>query len=436
MTHTWSITGAAQDFGRPEAVVDNAGHANSGLTGQAADEDRPNGADVDSSRLFDGVAHRRQPTVPIPRRSGSPLRDYVLHSLPTALDDLSNGNLTHHQLADFQEQMLRDITPRCLSEDDEGTARLLQLDLLFLLNGYAPAGPQAAPLALTGLVSAQCGRFPALDPHLSYELLIDVNCEEYRRSGDVRVFSAGRDAALERDFYLGHHLSEPWARSAAYGLRSLLLPAAAARPAAVLDDVAESLVEFTRYMARYRRLSQQAFNRFRPYHMGHPGGPRGASGAFMPSVHLLELALLPPSEEYGIFLDQSMSYFPSWSRPVIARWRGDSVRGANVHQRLRDGRLVLDRADRDRLVRVIDRFVDFRMAHLGVTRHALPEAFRDRTGLTRRGIREQGGEHGVLDGRDPGTSGFSVRHVLTNAVYRLLALRADLAHPGSAPANQ
>ncbi|OEV34699.1 hypothetical protein HS99_0009425 [Kitasatospora aureofaciens] len=332
--------------------------------------------------------------------------------------------------------MLRNVTQQLLIEDDERTARLLQLDLLFLLSGYAPAGPQAAPRGLAELISAQCGRFPALDPHLSYEFLIDVNCEEYRRSGDIRVFSAGRDAALERDFYLGHHLSEPWAKSAAYGLRSLVLPAAAARPAAVLDDVVEHLAEFTRYMARYRKLSQEAFNRFRPYHMGHPGGPRGASGAFMPSVHLLELALLPPSEGYGIFLDQSMSYFPSWSRPVIARWRGDSIRGANVSQRLRDGRLVLDRAGRERLVRVIDKFVDFRMAHLGVTRHALPEAFRERTGLTRRDIREQGGEHDILDGRDPGTSGFSVRHVLTNAVYRLLALRADLTRPGSAPADQ
>ncbi|MFF2122530.1 hypothetical protein ACFVXH_34945 [Kitasatospora sp. NPDC058184] len=391
---------------------------------------------MNSSQLFDGAAHPRQHTSPAPDRSGSPLRDYVLGSLPAALGDLSAGRLTYHQLADSQEQMLRNVTPQCLSEDDERTARLLQLDLLFLLSGYAPAGPQAAPRALAELISAQCGRFPALDPHLSYELLIDVNCEEHRRSGDIRVFSAGRDAPHERDFYLGHHLSEPWAKSAAYGLRSLVLPTAAARPAAVLDDVVEHLAEFTRYMARYRKLSQQAFNRFRPYHMGHPGGPRGASGAFMPSVHLLELALLPPSKEYGVFLDQSMSYFPSWSRPAIARWRGDSIRGANVSQRLREGRLVLDHAGRARLVRVIDKFVDFRMAHLGVTRHALPEAFRERTGLTRRGIHEQGGEHDILDGRDPGTSGFSVRHVLTNAVYRLLALRADLIHPGSAPANQ
>ncbi|WP_052707316.1 hypothetical protein [Streptomyces rubellomurinus] len=395
---------------------------------------------MNSSQLFDDLAHPRPHTSPAPDRSGSPLRDYVLHGLPTALGEISAGSLTYRQLADSQEQLLRDVAAQRLAADDERTARLLQLDLLFLLSGYAPAGPQAAPRALTELISDRCGRFPALDPHLSYELLIDVNCEEYLRSGDVRVFSAGRDAALERDFYLGHHLSEPWAKSAAYGLRSLVLPeaatrSAATRPAAVLDDVAECLAEFTRYMARYRRLSQQAFHRFRPYHMGHPGGPRGASGAFMPSVQLLELALLPPSEGYGIFLDQSMSYFPAWSRPVIARWRGDSVRGANVFQRLRDGRLVLDGAGRDRLVRVIDRFVDFRMAHLGVTRHALPEAFRERTGLTRRDIRAQDGERDILDGRDPGTSGFSVRHVLTNAVYRLLALRADLVHPGSAPAN-
>ncbi|MGK4580322.1 hypothetical protein [Kitasatospora sp. HPMI-4] len=391
---------------------------------------------MDSSQLFDGVAHPRQDTPPTPSRSGSPLRDYVLRGLPADLRDLSAGRLMHHHLAQKQQRILQEAAPLCLSEDDERIARLTQLDLLFLLGGYTPAGPQAAPRALTDLISAQCGKFHTLDPYLSYELLIDVNCEEYRRSGDIRVFSAGQDAALERDFYLGHHLSEPWAKSAAYGLRSLILATATARPAEVLEGVAQCLVEFTRYMATYRKLSQQAFNRFRLYHMGHPGGPRGASGAFMPSVHLLELALLPPSKGYGIFLDQSMAYFPSWSRPVIAQWRSDSSRGANVSQRLRDGLLVLDRAERAQLVRVIDKFVDFRMAHLGVTRHALPEEFQDRAGLTRRGIREQGGEHDILNDRNSGTSGFSVRYVLTNAVYRLLTLRGDLAQPDSLPANQ
>jgi hypothetical protein len=391
---------------------------------------------VDSSQLFNGVAHSRQDTPPTPARPGSPLRDYVLRSLPADLRDLSLGRLTYPQLAEKQRQMLQKAAPLCLSEDDERIARLTQLDLLFMLGGYAPTGPQAAPRALTDLISAQCGKFQTLDPHLSYELLIDTNCEEYRRNGDIRVFSAGQDAALERDFYLGHHLSEPWAKSAAYELRSLILPTATARPAEVLDGVAQCLAEFTRYMATYRKLSQQAFNRFRPYHMGHPGGPRGASGAFMPSVHLLELVLLPPSKGYGIFLDQSMAYFPSWSRPVLAQWRSDSSRGANVSQRLRDGLLVLDRAERAQLVRIVDKFVGFRMAHLGVTRHALPEEFQDRNGLTRHGIREQDGEHDILNDRSSGTSGFSVRNVLTNAVYRLLALRDDLTHPRPLPVNQ
>ncbi|GAA2239386.1 MULTISPECIES: hypothetical protein [Kitasatospora] len=391
---------------------------------------------MDSSQLFDGVEHSRQDVSPDPDRSGSPLRDYVLRSLPVDLRDLAADRLTYHQLAEKQQRMLQEAAPLWLPEDDERIARLTQLDLLFLLGGYAPAEPQTAPRALTDLISARCGKFPTLDPYLSYELLIDANCEEYRRSGDIRVFSAGQDAVLERDFYLGHHLSEPWAKSAAYALRSLILPTATARPAEVLDGAAQCLVEFTRYMATYRKLPQQAFNRFRPYHMGHPGGPRGASGAFMPSVHLLELALLPPSKGYGIFLDQSMAYFPSWSRPVIAQWRSDSSRGANVSQRLRDGLLVLDRTERDQLVRVIDKFVDFRMAHLGVTRHALPEEFQDRTGLTRRGIREQDGEHDILNDQNSGTSGFSVRHVLTNALYRLLTLRGDLAHPHSLPVNQ
>lgn len=42
-----------------------------------------------------------------------------------------------------------DVAPLCLAEEDERSARLTRLDLFFLLGGYAPAGPQAAPRELT-----------------------------------------------------------------------------------------------------------------------------------------------------------------------------------------------------------------------------------------------------------------------------------------------
>ncbi|MFF0388147.1 hypothetical protein ACFYS8_05555 [Kitasatospora sp. NPDC004615] len=385
---------------------------------------------MDSNDLFNGsVESAPRALVPSP----SPFRDYVLHDLPGDLAEVGRGGLTYRQLAFKQRELVSGVG---VVGDDPRAARVTQLDLLFMLGGFAPAGPLAAPRELTELISAQSARFRSLDPHLSYELLIDVNCEEYRRCGDIRVFSPGQLGTLERDFYLGHHLSEPWIRSAAYGLRTLITAPDAVKPVAVLDDAARCVAEFTSHMASYRRLSGEAFGRFRHFHMGHPGGPRGASGAFMPSVQLLELALLPPTTEYGSYLDLAMSYFPTWSRPVVAQWRSASSLGMNVWQSVRDGRLVLDGAGAERLVQLIDRFVDFRMVHLGITRRMLPEAFPDRTGLTRREIGAQAGERGILNAEHPGTSGFSVRDVLTNAVHRLLELRREVLSSASAPANQ
>ncbi|MFD8594424.1 hypothetical protein ACFV1L_05440 [Kitasatospora sp. NPDC059646] len=395
---------------------------------------------MDSSDLFNGSADPRRDLPPTgPRalvRSPSPFRDYVLHGLPKDLAAVADGGLSYPRLAAKQRELLAEHGRLCLAGDDPRAARVTQLDLLFMHNGFAPAGPRAAPRELTELISAQCGRFGSLDPHLSYELLIDVNSEEYGRCGDIRVFTRGRLGVLERDFYVGHHLSEPWARSAAYALRTLVGAPDAVKPAEVLDAAARSVAEFTSHMASYRRLSGEAFGSFRPFHQGHPGGPRGASGAFMPSVQLLELALLPPTAEYGSYLDQAMSYFPSWARPVIARWRAGSTAGANVWQSVRDGRLVLDDAGTAGLVRLIDRFVDFRMVHLGITRRMLPEAFADRAGLTRREIGEQAGERDILNGEHPGTSGFGVRDVLTNAVHRLLELRREVLTRHAVPTDQ
>ncbi|MFD0391919.1 hypothetical protein ACFQ3Z_00925 [Streptomyces nogalater] len=100
-----------------------------------------------------------------------------------------------------------------------------------------------------------------------------------------------------------------------------------------------------------------------------------------------------------------------------------------------DGRLKLDRRAAVALLGVIDTFVNFRMVHLGVTRKAIPEAFEPSTRPTRQSILAQGGERDFLggvrpgDGRgdEPGTSGFSVHNVLTNAVHRLLTARHRLA---------
>lgn len=379
--------------------------------------------------------HRSGPPSHLPKRSrdgelsSSPLEPYVIDHLPADLAAVAQGRSTYEHLAARQCDVLRNAadTDGGPLTDDPALATSTQLDLLFMLNGYAPAGPTAFPRPLLDAISAQCTRFPALDSHLSYELLIDVNCAQWESHGLMRVFTEGELGLLERDFYLGHHLAEPAVRTAFDRLSSLMLEPDAVDTADCLEEALRRLEDFRQYMAQYGKLTKEAFQAFRPYHMGYPGGPRGASGAFMPSVQLLELVLLAPTAQYGLYLDQSATYFPAWSRPLIAEWRHLSSRGDNIVRAILDGRLKLDRRAGAALLGVIDKFVDFRMVHLGVTRKAIPEAFSPTARPTRRNILAQAGERDIFSGPELGTSGFSVHHVLTNAVYRLLTARQHIA---------
>lgn len=361
-------------------------------------------------------------------RLPSPFRDYVIEDLPLDLARRSSGQMDYGQLREKHIRLVNDAAVACESISDLPSARVVQLDLLFMLGAFAPIGPESFPAPLVRLISAQSSRFPELDPHLSYELLIDVNCEQYESCGDIRVFSAGELATYERDFYLGHYLSEPLARTAAENLRAVVEQPGAANSAALLQEAAHCLDEFRLFMAAYSKLPVDAFNEFRRYHAGYPGGPRGASGAFMPSVQLVELALLPPTKLYDVFLDDALEYFPFWSRPVISEWRDSSTCGRNVSQLFNEGLIGLDDTDMaEALLKVIDKLADFRMVHLGITRKAIPEAFTKSAAPTRRNIMEQGGELPLSDGDVMGTSGFSARNLLTNSVYRLLELRQDVA---------
>lgn len=353
------------------------------------------------------------------------IREYVLSELPADLTAVARQEMTYADLAGKQCRILEEAAD-ALPIGDIGEARVVQLDLLFMLNGYLPAGPEASPQPLLDAISAQCARHPSLDPHMSYELLIDVNSEQWQLHGHMRVFSEGELGLLERDFYLGHHLAEPAVRTAFDLLSSMVSDPSPDSLAPGLEEAGRKLDTFRLDMARYGKLTKEAFNSFRKYHMGHQDGPRGASGAFMPGVQLLELVLVPPTEEYEVYLDQSMPYFPVWSRPLIADWRGRSAMGENITDAVLDGRLKLDQDAVTALLGVLDRFTDFRMVHLGVTRKLIPEAFEGAGGMTRRTIAAQSGERNILTGGNPGTSGFSVRNVLTNAVYRLLAARKQI----------
>jgi hypothetical protein len=359
----------------------------------------------------------------------SPTRDYVLDELPADLAAVAQERMTLADLADKQSGVLEQALPGISLLDDLAAARVAQLDLLFMLAGFSAfgvPGSETVPRLLTDTISGQCARFPELDPHMSYELLVDVNSEEWERHGRMRVFSEGETGRLERDFYLGHYLAEPKVRAAYRRICALLMEPDLAEPAVLLGGAHRQLDEFRLLMAQYGKLSKDSFNSFRRYHMGHPGGPRGASGAFMPSVQLLELVLLPPTEEYGVYLDQSMPYFPVWARPLIAEWRKRSGDGLNVTQAVLDGSLKLDQEAAGTLLRVIDKFTDFRMIHLGVTKKVIPDAFTGGDGLTRKEIAVQGEERNIMGGENPGTSGFDVRNVLTNSVYRLLTVRQEI----------
>ncbi|MEU4093194.1 hypothetical protein [Streptomyces sp. NPDC026673] len=357
----------------------------------------------------------------------SPLASYVLDELPADLTAAWSRRTTYRDLADRQSRLLHELGPLDPLVGDLAQARVVQLDLLFMLGGYQPAGPGSAPRSLVDAVAAQCARFPELDPHMSYELLIDVNADEWHRNGDIRVFTQGATSRLERDFYLGHHLSEPSAQSAFNLLSTMLQEPDAGEPLDVLEDVVRHLEDFRLYMAQYGRLPKDAFETFRRYHMGHPGGPRGASGAFLPSVQLLELVLLSPTPQYELYLDQSMAYFPVWSRPLLTARREASRQGDNVVSMVLDGRMKLDPPALTALLHVLDKFADFRMVHLGVTKKTIPEAFPHTGRVTRRDIARQAGEEDALNDDHLGTSGFSVHNLLTNSVYRLLSARREIA---------
>jgi hypothetical protein len=359
----------------------------------------------------------------------SPLEGYVIEQMPVDLRAVSEGHMTHAELAAKQAELLVELAPQISANSDPRVARVTHLDLHFMLGGYIPTGEERriAPPALTALIGEQCDRFADLEPHMTYEAIVDINSQEYERTGNMRVYSDGDDGKNERDFYLGHHFAEPFARQAAYQLHNLALSPGAYNHTAVLESVRANLNEFKQYMGRYAKLSKESFGYFRQFLGGYSDGTRNASGAFMPSVQLLELAMTPPTEMYGVYLDESQRYFPTWSKPVMAEWREQSERGINIEDRLLTGALELNPSAKQSLMAIVDEFIGFRMAHLGITKAQIPEAFSSLSNLTRKDVRQQGSEGQILEPEHKGTAGFDVRNVLTNSAYRLLMLRERLA---------
>jgi len=262
---------------------------------------------------------------------------------------------------------------------------------------------------------------------MSYELLIELNATQHEQTGKMRVFADGNDGLHERDFYLGHYLAEPYARGAAYALRYVAEEIYhRSEVLGVLEGAQGSVEEFKRYMAQYAALPKESFGYFRQFLNSYPDGTRNASGAFMPSAQMMELALLPPSEMYGVYLDESMPYFPGYARPIIDEWRNTSASGMNIEERLEDLLPGVGDVARKILLGVVDEFIHFRMIHLGVTKNYVPDAFSRLDMLTRKQLSDMEGEAQILAPSTKGTAGFDARNVLANSVYRLLKLRERL----------
>lgn len=364
-----------------------------------------------------------------PELGRSPLETYTTQEMPAALRAISEGRMTYKDLAAQQTVLLTEMAPTIAANLDPRVARETQLDLLFMFGGYIPTEDdmyRTSPPALNGLIRQQCGRFEDLKPYMTYEMIVDVNAAAYNRTGVMRVYADGIDGQHERDFYLGHHLAEPFARNAAYNLQALATRPDLYDAGATLTSVRDDLNEFNRFMGSFARLPKESFGYFRQYLAGYADGTRNASGAFMPSVQLLELATMPPTPMYEVYLRESMKYFPAWSRPDMQAWHQASKEGVNIEDQINSRHLRLDDEARATLLEVIDGFIDFRMTHLGITKKQIPAAFSSLKQLTRRHVELQDGEQQILEPEQKGTAGFDVRNVLTNSAYRLLMLQRRL----------
>lgn len=378
--------------------------------------------------LFTGMPEQPGSVLP-PETSVSPLARYTLTEMPNDLAAVRAQTMPYAELRSKQHDVLTEHAPAIAANTDPYAAAVTQLDLAFMLGSYLPQKEKTygeAPPQLHALLEQQATRFD-LPARMDYELVIDVNSEEYLRRGHMRTFLAGETALHERDFYFGHYESEPHMKAAAYLLRSTVEHPQRSDTDEVMRAALDNMHNLRQYMAAYARLGKDAMNTFRPYLNTYPDGVRNASGAFMPSVQLAELALHAPSKGHNTYLDECLQYFPRQTRGAIAEWREDSAAGHNVLDLVLSGALRLrPKEGVVALEGLLDEFLRFRTAHLGITRKHIPEAFEDRDApISRRQLAEFG-EPDIMAEGEKGTAGFDIVNVLGGAAYRLVAAKQRL----------
>lgn len=364
------------------------------------------------------------------QESLSPLADYVLYEMPEHLAavrtvDESERSDKYAELAEFHETKLEEVRPLIEANLDPAVAKVTQMDLLFMFGCYIPKGPdmyQIAPPSLMPLIRQQADKFPGLETFMSYEMIIDVNSSEARKSHKLRTFFDGAVGEMEQHFYYGHHEAEPLATDAAYMLKGLIDNPELYDANEVFSVANEKVAEFTGYMGRYGRLDPDAFNQFRVYLQEYADGTRNASGAFMPSVQLLELTLHTPTPEQVEYLDESMQYFPAWAQPKIQEWKESSKNGKNILDMLDRGEITLEENAEQKLLVLIKQFAAFRNAHYNITKKHIPKAFHEADKLSASQRREVLVEKPIMKFDSPdqvGTGGYNIPNLLTNGIARL-----------------
>jgi hypothetical protein len=359
------------------------------------------------------------------------LRNYILEELPTDLRAMTEGEVGIDQLAVKHEAILAPIEIEVSRNADPHSAQSTQLDLLFMLGSYLPSGDEAfaiAPRPLMSMLTQNHHKF-GIPERMDYASIIDFNVAEYNRTGQIRLYSDGEAANYERDFYVGHYESEPLVKAAYYRLRALTENAGLVDPTGYFEDALQQMNQFNKYMRAYHSLPDGDFSYFRQFLVSYPDGTRNASGAFMPSVQLMELALHKPTDEQEVFIRESMPYFPKWSIPVLQEQWQASEKGHNIEDQIKSGELTLSDDQLTILLGLIDSFIQFRSIHIGVTSKKLPDAFPPDKLISKSQIKSLSGERSILEldkNVKEGSANFNVQNVLGNSILRLYQLRDRL----------
>jgi hypothetical protein len=368
----------------------------------------------------------------------SPLADYVLDQMPTDLLAVANGGMNYDELNASQEAVIDKAADAIDANTDPEVAEVTQLDLLFMLGGRLPAGADMERLtspSLKSIIAVQRDRF-SLPDHMDYELVIDVNSREFYRTGqrDMRTYADGPFGLDERDFYVGHYNTEPRIKGIAFGIHSIVERPDEVDAEEVLQAAAAEFREFGKDMQQYRKMPPEAFTYIRPYLEAYPDGTRNASGAFMPSVQLAEVAMHAPTDEFLHYVNEAMPYFPRWARGLMRQWTDESAQGNNLDNMIRSGRLDLSEAAVGTFRNIASQFATFRSTHRAAVEKVVkvPEGKEPLVSAdaprTVKGILARG-ERPIDEEGPAGTGGYNITNILLNGIYRMNDLARRIGRP-------